>query len=125
MAEGQMAKIVVLYCSSSPFKKQEWEAIKSHFSLPDAEGVPTPLYQLFDLQFQGASLREPLLCDLRAVVREKAISAYEAVRVPCIVEHAGLIFDHLSTHNYPGGLTQPMWDALAAEGFVRMKGVAG
>jgi XTP/dITP diphosphohydrolase len=32
--------------------------------------------------------------------------------VPCIVEHAGLVFDELGGANYPAGLTKPMWNEL-------------
>ena len=99
--------------------------VSDHFTLEDRKGRDVPLGELFDLQFRSAKLREPLLRDLGSVVREKAISAYESVRVPCIVEHAGLVFADLAEHSYPGGLTQPMWDALTANRFVRMKGVAG
>ncbi len=119
-----MAKIPIVYCTGNSSKKEEWQAISQHFTLPRPSGKVS-VGELFEASFRGASLREPLLCDLHAVVREKAISAYEAIRVPCIVEHAGLIFHDLEAHSYPGGLTQPMWDALKAEGFVRMKGVAG
>jgi inosine/xanthosine triphosphate pyrophosphatase family protein len=52
------------------------------------------------------------------MVRAKVESAYRAVRVPCIVEHAGLILTGYEDKSFPGGLTQPMWDALGAERFV-------
>ena len=115
-----MAKISLIYCTSSRYKIEEWNVIRTHFNLQDRAGRNASVGDLFELEFRSTDLREPLLCDLRRVVKEKAISAYEAVQVPCIVEHAGLIFDDLVTHSYPGGLTQPMWDALKAEGFVKM-----
>jgi inosine/xanthosine triphosphate pyrophosphatase family protein len=52
------------------------------------------------------------------MVRFKVGSAYRSVRAPCIVEHAGLILEGYETKSFPGGLTQPMWDALEAAGFV-------
>jgi inosine/xanthosine triphosphate pyrophosphatase family protein len=52
------------------------------------------------------------------MVHAKVISAYQLVRVPCVVEHAGLVLEGYETQSYPGGLTQPMWDALGAEKFV-------
>jgi len=70
------------------------------------------------MEFRKAETREPLLCNLEDMVRHKAMSAYQSVRVPCIVEHAGLILDAHETASYPGGLTQPMWDALGAEAFL-------
>jgi XTP/dITP diphosphohydrolase len=120
-----MAKISVTYSTSSDFKKEEWRAISNHFALDDRLGGSVHVNDLFEIDFRTATLREPLLCDLKSVVREKAMSAYEVLRVPCIVEHAGLIFEDLAKYSYPGGLTQPMWDALGAERFVRMKGIAG
>ena len=38
--------------------------------------------------------------------------AYSDIKVPCIVEHAGLIFEGYDSESYPGGLTKPMWNAL-------------
>ena len=76
------------------------------------------LGQLFDLEFREVPTTEPLLCDLEQMVRFKVGSAYRAVRVPCIVEHAGLVLQGYEGASFPGGLTQPMWDALGAELFV-------
>ncbi len=52
----------------------------------------------------------------------EAIEAYRQIGVPCIVEHAGLVFDGYDS--YPGGLTKPMWDFLGDE-FVRETGSGG
>src|ERR1043166_506274 len=105
--------IKVIYCSWSPFKKEEWEAAKDSFELSGKK-----LEQLFDVEFRDVPTSEPLLCDLEAMVRVKVESAYRGVRVPCIVEHAGLILDGYQAKSFPGGLTQPMWDALGADRFV-------
>jgi XTP/dITP diphosphohydrolase len=73
---------------------------------------------IFGFTFRDGRPSEPLERDLEQMVRQKAVSAYKNLLVPCIVEHAGLIFvDHVK-ENYPGGLTQPMWDALGAERFI-------
>jgi XTP/dITP diphosphohydrolase len=61
---------------------------------------------------------EPLERDLETMVRHKVRSAYRNIMAPCIVEHAGLVLERFDSLSYPGGLTQPMWDALGAEGFV-------
>lgn len=45
--------------------------------------------------------------------------------MPCIVEHAGLILVEHHDKGYPGGLTQPMMDALGAEDFVRRMSASG
>jgi inosine/xanthosine triphosphate pyrophosphatase family protein len=46
------------------------------------------------------------------MVFEEVISAYSQLKIPCIVEHAGLIFSEYADKSYPGGLTKPMWDTL-------------
>jgi XTP/dITP diphosphohydrolase len=107
--------IKIVYCSWSSFKKEEWAIAKDQITLPSAG---KPLGQLLDCQFRDVHTTEPLLCDLEAMVRFKIASAYRAVQVPCIVEHAGLILEGYEDKSYPGGLTQPMWDSLGAEKFV-------
>jgi inosine/xanthosine triphosphate pyrophosphatase family protein len=106
-------KIKIIYCSWSSFKKEEWDAAKDSFTLSGAT-----LGRLFDLEFRDVPTSEPLLCDLEAMVRFKVESAYREVRVPCIVEHAGLVLDGYQKKSFPGGLTQPMWDALDPDRFV-------
>jgi inosine/xanthosine triphosphate pyrophosphatase family protein len=107
--------IKIVYCSWSSFKKEEWAIAKDQITLSSAG---KPLGQLFDCRFRDVHTTEPLLCDLEAMVRFKIASAYRAVQVPCIVEHAGLILEGYEDKSYPGGLTQPMWDSLGAEKFV-------
>lgn len=93
---------------------QEWDAIRS------TEFEAGVSYEsIIEFEFRRVPTSEPLLCDLSEMVHAKAISAYQAVRVPCVVEHAGLILQGYEAQHYPGGLTQPMWDALGAEKFVR------
>lgn len=108
--------ISLIYCSWSPYKKEEWNTIKDVFELESTPGYK--LGQLFDLEFRDVPTAEPLLCDLEKMVRFKVESAYRSVRVPCIVEHAGLILEGYEAKSFPGGLTQPMWDALDAGLFV-------
>jgi inosine/xanthosine triphosphate pyrophosphatase family protein len=108
--------IKIIYCSWSPFKKEEWDIAKQHLELASMPG--RKLGEVFDLEFKDVETTEPLLCNLEAMVRFKVMSAYRAVRVPCIVEHAGLILRGYEDKSFPGGLTQPMWDALRPEQFV-------
>jgi XTP/dITP diphosphohydrolase len=108
--------IQVIYCSSSPFKKEEWHAARDTLELHAKPGYKVG--QLFELEFRDVPTAEPLLCDLESMVRSKVESAYGSVRIPCIVEHAGLILRGYEDKSFPGGLTQPMWDALGAELFV-------
>jgi XTP/dITP diphosphohydrolase len=109
-------RIQVTYCSSSPFKKEEWHAAADTLELDAKPGYKVG--QLFQLDFRDVPTTEPLLCDLESMVRAKVESAYGSVRAPCIVEHAGLILEGYENKSFPGGLTQPMWDALGAELFV-------
>lgn len=108
------AKPKLVYCSWSKWKIEEWE-IAQHFELQAGVTIGS----LIDFEFRKVPTREPLLRDLEEMVREKAISAYKATLVPSVVEHAGLILSGYEDQSYPGGLTQPMWDALGAEKFVR------
>jgi inosine/xanthosine triphosphate pyrophosphatase family protein len=111
-----ISPISVTYCSWSTFKKEEWNAAKGTMELDSMPG--RTLDQLFHFEFRNVHTTEPLLCDLEKMVRFKVESAYRAVQVPCIVEHAGLVLEGYETASFPGGLTQPMWDALQAERFV-------
>lgn len=113
---SRTSPVHVVYCSWSAFKIEEWEAVRDKFELDSKPGHK--LGELFDLEFRKVPTHEPLLCDLEEMVRVKAESAYREVQIPCIVEHAGLILEGYEEKSYPGGLTQPMWDALGAELFV-------
>jgi inosine/xanthosine triphosphate pyrophosphatase family protein len=110
-----MAPIQIVYCSWSPFKKEEWALAKDAIEF-DSTGKK--LGELFDLRFRNVRTTEPLLCDIEEMVKFKVESAYRQVQVPCIVEHAGLILEGYEGKSFPGGLTQPMWDSLEPEQFV-------
>jgi XTP/dITP diphosphohydrolase len=62
------------------------------------------------LGFLRHAVTEILDTDLERVVIAKAAAAYQAVRVPVIVEHGALCIDHLN--GLPGALVKPMWMAL-------------
>lgn len=111
----------VVYCTTSRFKQEELK----HFLEGQSVYVTTPtgaqavkVDKLFRIDFRSEELTEILECDLTMMVRIKAMRAYQRVMVPCIVEHAGLVFKNYADKSYPGGLTQPMWDTLGAEGFL-------
>jgi XTP/dITP diphosphohydrolase len=108
--------IHVIYCSWSPYKKEEWAAMKDAFELASRPGLK--LGNLFHLEFRNVPTTEPLRCNLVEMVRHKVFSAYQEVQLPCIVEHAGLILEGFEDKSFPGGLTQPMWGALEAKRFV-------
>ncbi|HEY7289748.1 MAG TPA: non-canonical purine NTP pyrophosphatase [Vicinamibacterales bacterium] len=55
-------------------------------------------------------IQEILHADVQEIVRHKTITAYEALRCPCLVEHGGLYMDALP--GLPGGLGKVVWDAV-------------
>lgn len=95
----------IVYVTSSPFKIDENNAF---LDCTLADG--TRVGDLFSFQIRKDRITETLVVDLEELVRAEARAAYAVTKVPCIVEHAGLIFEGRTT--YPGGLTKPMWNAL-------------
>jgi inosine/xanthosine triphosphate pyrophosphatase family protein len=101
------SKIVVTYVTSSSFKIEENELLRSNkFS----DGVLVK--DIFDFSIRRVPIKEILEVDLAALVMAEVTKAYSEIRVPCVVEHAGLIFAEYANKSYPGGLTKPMWNAL-------------
>lgn len=72
----------------------------------------TPVGDLFEFEFRHLQIAEMLVVDLRAMVQNEVTNAYGQIKVPCIVEHAGLVFHEYNLEGYPGGLTKPMWNTL-------------
>lgn len=101
-------KMQVNYVTSSPFKAEENQVFVSQACLDD--GVP--VNKLFSFRIRKVPIPEILEVDLRVMVQAEVTRAYSQIKVPCIVEHAGLIFEEHEKHHYPGGLTKPMWNAL-------------
>jgi XTP/dITP diphosphohydrolase len=100
------SRIVVQYVTSSDFKVQENEEFQKVGKLSDG----TPVTELFDFHIRRVQIKEILETDLRTMVMAEVTEAYGNIKVPCIVEHAGLVFDEYGS--YPGGLTKPMWNFL-------------
>jgi inosine/xanthosine triphosphate pyrophosphatase family protein len=96
----------VVYVTSSTHKKQEALLFQSEALLRSG----APVRDKFEFVFVQVPVKETLEEDLETMVRAEVLSAYSQVRIPCIVEHAGLIFDGYD--RYPGGLTKPMWNTL-------------
>lgn len=112
------ARFSVVYVTSSGFKKEENAIYAREATLGDG----TPVRDLCEFEIRPVPIKEVLEIELEAMVMAEVTKAYSDIKVPCIVEHAGLIFDgHAS---YPGGLTKPMWNALK-EDFVRETNSAG
>jgi non-canonical purine NTP pyrophosphatase (RdgB/HAM1 family) len=100
------AKVKIVYVTSSDYKVEENKVFVKCCKLADG----TPIHDLFEFEFRQVPIKEVLEVDLNAMVAAEVTAAYSKIRVPCIVEHAGLIFDGYDS--YPGGLTKPMWNTL-------------
>jgi XTP/dITP diphosphohydrolase len=101
-----MARHRIVYVTSSSFKAKENAAFVEHCSLSDG----TKVADCFEFQIRRENIIETLEVELETMVRAEVTAAYTQTRVPCVVEHAGLLFDGHA--HYPGGLTKPMWNAL-------------
>ena len=101
-------KITINYVTSSEYKIKENEVLVAHGSLEDG----TPISDFFEFRIRRVPIKEVLEVDLNALVMAEVTKAYSEIRVPCVVEHAGLVFKDLENESYPGGLTKPMWNAL-------------
>ena len=120
-----MKKISIVFATTSEFKRKEIAVVLSNCEFKDADNVVRKVSDRFDIPFSDVRTDEPLEIDLVAMVRHKAVSAYRGLLMPCMVEHAGLILKEHQRTGFPGGLTQPTWDALGAEGFLRRTRSAG
>jgi XTP/dITP diphosphohydrolase len=102
------SRIRVVYVTSSQFKKEENETFLRECVLHDGRRVN----DVFEFDIRPVPIQEILNVDLAVMVSAEVVSAYSQLKVPCIVEHAGLIFSEYADRSYPGGLTKPMWDTL-------------
>lgn len=98
----------VNYVTSSSFKKKEIEVFLEHCRFPDGKFVK----ELFSYNIYENPIHERLEVDIEKMVRYEVKEAYSQVKVPCFVEHAGLIFQKYKLDSYPGGLTKPLWNTL-------------
>lgn len=101
-----MSKIEVVFVTSSEYKKAENEVLQNECTLEDGQTVR----DLFEFDIRQVPIKEILEVKISQMVRIEVVQAYSKIRVPCIVEHAGLIFE--GYEHYPGGLTKPMWNVL-------------
>lgn len=115
----------VYYATSSRFKRAEIEILRQEPLRVEQGADQTPIGDYCDIQFTNVGTNEPLEISLSKMVDHKVRSAYRQLLTPCIVEHAGLIFEGQELTGFPGGLTQPMWDSLKAEGFLERVGRPG
>lgn len=101
-------RITVVYVTSSQFKKEENAAFLRECVLSDGRRID----DVFEFDIRPVPIQEILNVDLAVMVSAEVVSAYSQLKVPCIVEHAGLIFSEYADRSYPGGLTKPMCDTL-------------
>lgn len=101
-------KTKIVYVTSSKFKVQENKMLMEKCKLSNGKLVK----DLFEFEIREVSISEILEVDLCVMVQAEVTMAYSQIKVPCIVEHAGLIFKEYSKESYPGGLTKPMWNTL-------------
>ncbi len=114
-----MTPAEIHYATKSDFKKTELDIIEKQVMVNIDIETAVPIGQVCKFTVSHVSTDEPLEIDLEQMVRHKVRSAYKSLLMPCIVEHAGLILEKDKLTGFPGGLTQPMWDALSADGFLR------
>lgn len=98
----------IVYVTSSQFKRDENAEFAKVCRLKDG----TLVGDEFEFDVRRAEIKEILEIDIATMVQAEVVSAYSQLRVPCVVEHAGLIFQDFRAQSYPGGLTKPMWNAL-------------
>lgn len=102
------AMIRVNYVTSSDYKAKEIDEFVNSCFLSDG----SPIRGNFDFRLYANSIHERLEVDIETMVKYEVREAYNKIKIPCIVEHAGLIFDKYKVIGYPGGLTKPMWNTL-------------
>jgi XTP/dITP diphosphohydrolase len=110
----------IVYITGSKEKIQENRVFSKVCRLADNSKVGDK----FTFEFVPKSVLQVLECDIEEMVRAGVRKAYSELRVPCVVEYAGLIFERYKDRSYPGGLTKAMWNALGSQ-FVAETNSAG
>jgi XTP/dITP diphosphohydrolase len=103
-----VSKVNIVYVTNSNFKREENEVFVGECRLADGRRIG----EIFEFDIRPVLIQEILNVDLAVMVSAEVVSAYSQLKVPCIVEHAGLVFSEYADRSYPGGLTKPMWDTL-------------
>jgi XTP/dITP diphosphohydrolase len=109
-----MTVVEITYVTSSKFKTEENKLFSSNWRMENGNLVD----QHFRFDIRSLVIAEILEVSIETMVTIEAKAAYAQLKVPCIVEHAGLVFADHESMSYPGGLTKPMWNTLG-ESFVR------
>jgi XTP/dITP diphosphohydrolase len=98
----------IYFVTSSIFKQEENAAFQAVCTLQDGRAINDE----FEFHIVPNRIRERLESRIADIVDSEVREAYASVKKPCIVEHAGLVFDEYATQSYPGGLTKPLWNTL-------------
>lgn len=106
--------IEITYLTSSPSKKAENAVLHEQGVLDDGRKV----FEAFTFLIVDNTIKETLDVRLEEIVKAEAKGAYALLKRPCIVEHAGLVFEEYADDGYPGGLTKPMWNTLKQDRFL-------
>jgi inosine/xanthosine triphosphate pyrophosphatase family protein len=101
-------KDTIYFVTSSTYKQEENAALQRVCQLADGSSVS----DRFEFHIVPNRIRERLETRIVDIVEAEVREAYAALRKPCVVEHAGLIFDEYCDQDYPGGLTKPLWNTL-------------
>lgn len=94
----------VLFVSQNPFKYEEL----------------APLFQASDIEviYIKKAIKEIQSDDLKEIIKQKTLSAFQEFGRPVLVEHTGLFIN--AWGGMPGGLTQLFWDTLGGEKICHM-----
>lgn len=106
----------VVYVTANLHKRDEVAILRD---APLSDG--TKVAEWFDFDIRPIHFKELLCVDLVLKTRQEVITAYSRVKEPCIVEHAGLVFDGYAS--YPGGLTKALWNVLGERFLDELNGV--
>jgi len=61
--------------------------------------------------------------DMKELVRDKTLKAFDEIGKPIVVEHTSIFLDVLN--GFPGGLGQIFWDTVGADRFTKLFGQPG
>jgi XTP/dITP diphosphohydrolase len=101
----------IYFLTTNPFKKSElahyarWRRVNRRHRV--------------ELCLVHQDMDEILHPDIARIVRQKAIDAYEQMKLPCVVEHGGIFMKALP--GLPGSVGKIVWDAVGDRlcGFLR------
>lgn len=98
----------IVYVTANRHKREECKVLWRTGTIQDGQRIR----DIVAFEFRSEPVLQILEVDIEKMVRAGVARAYSEIKVPCIVEYAGLIFESLHSSLYPGGLTKAMWNAL-------------